>query len=76
MHYFGSDLDFRVRTRFSKDEYEAFFSESKEQARGEASVWYLFSKNAAEEIYEYDPNMTDNGIGTIYLVYNKCIVVS
>ena len=57
MHYFGSDLDFRVRTRFSKDEYEAFFSDSKEQARGEASVWYLFSKTAAEEIYEYDPNM-------------------
>ena len=57
MHYFGSDLDFRVRTRFSKDEYEAFFSDSNEQARGEASVWYLFSKNAAEEIYEYDPKM-------------------
>ena len=57
MHYFGSDLDFRVRTRFSQEEYEGFFSQSTEQARGEASVWYLFSKNAAEEIHAYDPSM-------------------
>ncbi|MAA79424.1 MAG: hypothetical protein CL916_09200 [Deltaproteobacteria bacterium] len=57
MHYFGSDLDFRVRTRFSKKEYEDFFSDAKEKARGEASVWYLFSKHAAEEIHAYDPNM-------------------
>ena len=57
MHYFGSDLDFRVRARFSKEEYEDFFSEAHEKARGEASVWYLFSKNAAKEIHAYDPHM-------------------
>lgn len=57
MHYFGSDLDFRVRDRFSKEEYESFFAQSTEKARGEASVWYLFSKNAAEEIHAYDPQM-------------------
>ena len=57
MHYFGSDLDFRIRDRFTQQEYESFFSDSNECARGEASVWYLFSKNAAEEIHTYDPNM-------------------
>lgn len=57
MHYFGSDLDFSVRTRFSQAEYEAFFADTTAQARGEASVWYLHSKRAAEEIHAYDPNM-------------------
>ena len=57
MHYFGSDLDFSVRTRFSQAEYEAFFANTTAQAKGEASVWYLHSKRAAEEIHAYDPNM-------------------
>jgi hypothetical protein len=57
MHFFGSDLDFRVRTRFSQTEYESFFSDIHVTARGEASVWYLHSKQAAEEIHAYDPNM-------------------
>ena len=57
IHFFGSDLKFRRRSRFSQTEYESFFSDCTEKARGEASVWYLHSQKAAEEIHQYDPNM-------------------
>ena len=57
IHYFGSDLAFRRRSRFTRQEYEAFFSDCTEQSCGEASVWYLHSKKAAQEIYNYNPKM-------------------
>jgi len=57
IHFFGSDLMFRRRDRFSQEQYEMFFSNTTAKARGEASVWYLHSKKAAEEIAAYDPKM-------------------
>ena len=57
MHYFGSDLQFTKRQRFSQTEYLHFFREATEKAVGEASVWYLYSKNAAAEIHRFDPSM-------------------
>ena len=57
LHYFGSDLTFLKRQRFSKDEYHSHFDNTDEIAIGEASVWYLYSQNAAKEIFEYNPNM-------------------
>lgn len=57
LHYFGSDLKFLKRQRFSKDEYLSHFDNTNERAIGEASVWYLYSQNAAKEIFEYNPNM-------------------
>jgi hypothetical protein len=57
MHYFGSDLNFKRRDRFTEEEYLAFFEEAGGRAVGEASVWYLYSKKAAEEIHRFDPSM-------------------
>ena len=57
IHFFGRDLDFTKRTRFSPEEYAAFFSGCQHSAIGEASVWYLYSKTAAQEIATYNPKM-------------------
>jgi hypothetical protein len=57
MHLFGSDLLFsRHFYRRGRAAYLAEFSGRREQLRaGDASVWYLFSRWAAEEIHEFNP---------------------
>lgn len=57
LHYFGSDLGFAKRERYTENEYLAFFEQAKGTAIGEASVWYLYSKKAAEEIAHFNPEM-------------------
>ncbi len=58
LHYFGSDLNFTRRQRWSEAEYAENFAEAGGvAAAGEASVWYLYSKRAAEEIAAYNPDM-------------------
>lgn len=58
-HYFGSDF---VCPRFEKfrrseEHYLALFEDAKtEQRVGEASVFYLYSRNAAQEIKDFNPN--------------------
>jgi hypothetical protein len=55
LSFFGQDLQFR-RPRISHDRYLSLFSEAKGALRvGEASVWYLYSKLAAEEIKAFSP---------------------
>jgi hypothetical protein len=54
-HFFGSDLS---STWFGRDEqrYLSLFSAARDEKRlGEASVYYLLSKRAAEEIKEFEP---------------------
>lgn len=58
-HYFADDLTpsspWMKRMR-GKDNYLQLFSKSKgEKYLGDASVFYLFSKNAAKNIYRYNP---------------------
>jgi hypothetical protein len=57
IHFFGQDLDMRLaRERDSLDEYLARFEGGEACARaGEASVWYLYSRSAAQEIHDFDP---------------------
>ena len=57
LHYFGSDLNFTIRNRHTLSDYLAFFADSTATMAGEASVWYLYSQNAAREIAQFDPNM-------------------
>ncbi|MFT5681788.1 MAG: hypothetical protein ACI8RZ_002700 [Myxococcota bacterium] len=58
LHYFGSDLNFTRRRRWSEAEYAENFAEAGgASAVGEASVWYLYSKQSAEEIAAYNPDM-------------------
>jgi len=53
LHYFGSDLT-RTAQPLSYENYLSYFSSAtSEKAIGEASVWYLYSKLAAKEIYEF-----------------------
>lgn len=53
--FFGQDLQFR-RPRISYERYLSLFSEANEELRlGETSVWYLYSKQAAEEIKAFSP---------------------
>jgi hypothetical protein len=54
-HYFGSDLPIRRGFR-SEDEYLQLFREAQERIAGEGSTWYLFSKRAAQEIHEFNPD--------------------
>lgn len=55
LHFFGSDLAFR-RHRPDQGEFLSFFSPpSYEKRIGEASVWYLYSRNAASEIKKFEP---------------------
>lgn len=54
IHYFGADL--KMRERVSQSEYLSYFQNAEEKKIiGEASVWYLFSKKAAEEIKAFSP---------------------
>jgi hypothetical protein len=55
-HYFGSDLDFRYRRRPSDEQYRSYFARAGDRRRiGEASVWYLYSECAADEIADAVP---------------------
>lgn len=59
LHFFGSDLQFTQRPPRELGEYLSHFREaSPGQRRGEASVWYLASTQAAEEIHEHNPDMS------------------
>lgn len=55
-YFFGSDFTF-LNGKPSLTHYQSFFKNAQQnQLVGEASVWYLFSKKAAEEIKVYNPN--------------------
>lgn len=58
MHYFGSDLKFGPHFfRRNEQEYLAEYRQWNGQHQaGEASVWYLFSREAAAEIKAFNPD--------------------
>ncbi len=56
-HYFGSDLDFHNQPRISLKDYIGLFVDAKpNQKLGDASVFYLMSTTAAEQIKAYNPS--------------------
>lgn len=56
IHYFGSDLDFRHRARATEEGYLRLFEPATtETCLGDASVWYLYSTEAAREIRAFEP---------------------
>ena len=75
IHYFGSDL--MVRTRPSEPEYLDCFKEANgKKIIGESSVWYLFSKNAAQEIKAFAPEakiliMLRNPVDVMYALHSQ-----
>ena len=55
LHYFGSDLP--MKNRISASDYSLnFINTGNKKIIGESSVWYLFSHNAAKEIFEFSPD--------------------
>jgi len=59
IHYFGADLGFRNRARETRTTYLQRFA-SPEAARAarrvDSSVWYLYSRQAAEEMAAFTPD--------------------
>jgi hypothetical protein len=54
--YFGRDLNYRHR-RLTLDQYRGLFNPTGDQlVIGDASVWYLYSRLAAEEIKAFSPD--------------------
>ncbi|NLF38083.1 sulfotransferase, partial [bacterium] len=55
-HFFGSDIVSPAFVR-DRDAYLSLFAGATTEARvGEASIWYLYSKRAAREIKEFNPD--------------------
>ena len=75
LHYFGKDL--KTRINLSEEEYQLEFQgATNEKIKGEASVWYLYSKNAAREIKAYSPHakiliMLRNPIEVIHSLHSQ-----
>ncbi|MGH7941137.1 MAG: sulfotransferase family protein [Limisphaerales bacterium] len=76
MHFFGSDLHFGPNFyRRNRQAYLDEFAQGNDRARvGEASVWYLFSMNAAAEIKAFSPEasiiiLLRNPVFMLYSLY-------
>ena len=49
LHFFGEDLN--IKNHFNDiEKYKSYFSGAAQKAKGEASVWYLYSQTAPHEI--------------------------
>ncbi len=75
-HYFGSDIKTR-HARITKQHYLSQFAPALHEKRvGEASVWYLYSQNAAKEIYDFCPSaniiaMLRNPVDMLYSQHSE-----
>jgi len=77
--YFGSDLTYTDRFLRAPDEtrYLAHFADWRSETHaGEASVWYLYSRRAAEEIHRFSPAarilvMLRNPVEVLYSNYHQ-----
>lgn len=77
-HFFAKDFVGQRHERFRKEaDYFALFNAAHGEKRvGEASVWYLYSRCAAEEIHRFDPNariiaMLRNPVDMLYSLYHQ-----
>ena len=76
INFFGADLIF-YKPRVTQEQYLAYFTETKEKKRvGEAAVWYLYSKLAAAEIKEFNPDasiiiMLRNPVDMMYSLHGQ-----
>lgn len=76
LYYFGSDFTFQY-PRAQLSYYLSLFKPATPgQLCGEASVWYLYSKNAAKEIKQFNPDakiiiMLRNPIQMLYSLHSQ-----
>jgi hypothetical protein len=77
VHYFGSDLD--LSHRLTPERYLSCFAGADGSKRiGESSVWYMYSKKAAEEIKEFSPSasimiMLRNPVDMLYSLHSHLV---
>lgn len=77
IHYFGTDL--KVKHRVTEKEYLSYFTlGTGKKIVGEASVWYLFSATAANEIRHFSPHakiviMLRNPVDVIHSMHSQHI---
>lgn len=77
IHFFGADLAFRPPQRLTEAEYLSFFASAWSEKRvGEASVWYLYSRQAAAEIKAFMPTariiiMLRNPVDMMYSLHSQ-----
>lgn len=76
--YFGADLS-QLHERLSKRDYLALFDGAKPGQRiGEATTWYLYSRSAAQEIREFQPDariivMLRNPVEVMYSLHRELL---
>ncbi|MBI3796732.1 MAG: sulfotransferase [Deltaproteobacteria bacterium] len=76
IHFFGSELVFQ-KSRVTEEEYFSHYRAVREEKRiGEAAVWYLYSKRAAAEIKEFNPEarsiiMLRNPVDMMYSMHGQ-----
>lgn len=78
LHFFGSDLKFRTKDITLERYLSNFSSWNGEKRVGETSVWYLYSKNAAEEIKQFSPSanivmILRNPVEMLYSLYHQLL---
>lgn len=76
-HFFGKDLRFLKGERISEAAYlSEFAGAGPRRCLGEASVWYLYSQRAAEEIHRFNPDariiiMLRNPVDMMYSLHSQ-----
>lgn len=76
VHFFGRDLHFSKGALRDEAAYLALFQGATEPRRGEASVWYLYSRSAAQEIHAFNPSakivvMLRNPVDMLYSQHSQ-----
>lgn len=79
LHFFGSDLNYHWRVKTANEYLKFFESADKSQIRGDGSVWHLFSKFAADEIYSARPDakiiiMLRNPVDLLYSLHSTYLL--
>lgn len=77
--YFGSDLYHSWRTKSLHEYIRCFHKWNGEKVVGEGTVWYLMSKLAAKEIYEFNKHskiiiMLRNPVDMMYSLHSQFLV--
>ena len=80
--FFCEDFPYQ-RLVESMDEYLQLFDDANEnhQIIGEASVWYLYSKVAIQNLYEFNPDsklvvMLRNPVEQVYAMHMQCYIMA
>lgn len=80
LNYFGSDLT-GIKHAKTREKYLKFYEGNNERLCGDGSVWYLFSKTAAQEIHVFNLDakiiiMLRNPIDYKYSLHSQALYVA